>query len=117
MVTIMARVIEYYIPEKVQRTVRWIPPNRRGKIIKFPVPEKSQREMVPQVSVRLSVTGNSTQIASKILLCVLFASVVLILSSSRALPKPAVLQLLVKEESFGQTELVAAIALHQDGKS
>ena len=36
----MAKVIEYYIPEKFRKIARWIPSNRRGKIIQFPVPEK-----------------------------------------------------------------------------
>ena len=40
MVTGMAEVIEFYIPEKFRKTAKWIPPRQRGKVIKFPVPEK-----------------------------------------------------------------------------
>jgi hypothetical protein len=41
MVTAMARVIEYYVPEKFRnQSGKWIPPEQRGKIIPFPAPEK-----------------------------------------------------------------------------
>jgi hypothetical protein len=40
MVTAMAKVIEYYIPERFRKTVRWVPPAQRGKVIDFPVLEK-----------------------------------------------------------------------------
>jgi hypothetical protein len=40
MVTAMAKVIEYYIPERFQKTARWVPPEERGKVIEFPVPKK-----------------------------------------------------------------------------
>jgi hypothetical protein len=40
MVTAMAKVIEYYIPERFRKTARWVPPDERGKVIEFPVPEK-----------------------------------------------------------------------------
>ncbi len=34
----MAIVIEYYVPEKFgKQNGRWIPPEKRGKIIPFPV--------------------------------------------------------------------------------
>jgi len=36
----MAKVIEYYIPERFRKAARWVPPDQRGKIIEFPVPEK-----------------------------------------------------------------------------
>jgi hypothetical protein len=36
----MAKVIEYYIPERFRKTKTWIPPDERGRIIEFPVPEK-----------------------------------------------------------------------------
>jgi hypothetical protein len=40
-VTAMARVIEYYVPEKFRKqSGKWIPPEQRGKIIPFPAPEK-----------------------------------------------------------------------------
>jgi hypothetical protein len=40
MVIGMARVIEYYIPERFERRQKWIPPAQRGKVIQFPVAEK-----------------------------------------------------------------------------
>jgi hypothetical protein len=41
MVTAMAIVIEYYVPEKFRKqSGKWIPPERCGKIIPFPAPEK-----------------------------------------------------------------------------
>ena len=41
MVTTVAKVIDYYIPERFRRkTERWVPPDQRGKIIQFPVHEK-----------------------------------------------------------------------------
>jgi hypothetical protein len=41
MVITVAKVIEYYIPERYRRkSERWVPPDQRGKIIRFPVPEK-----------------------------------------------------------------------------
>ena len=36
----MAKVIEFYIPEKFRKTARWIPLDQRGKVIEFPVPDK-----------------------------------------------------------------------------
>jgi len=37
----MAKVIEYYIPERFRKKrKKWIPLDQRGKIIQFPVPEK-----------------------------------------------------------------------------
>jgi len=36
----MAKVIEYYIPERFRKTARWVPQDQRGKIIEFPVLEK-----------------------------------------------------------------------------
>jgi len=40
MVTAMAKVIEYYTPERFRKTARWVPPDQRGKVIEFPVPDK-----------------------------------------------------------------------------
>ena len=40
MVNAMAKVIEYYIPERFRKTARWVPSDERGKVIEFPVPEK-----------------------------------------------------------------------------
>ena len=39
-VTAVAKIIEYYIPESFRKKAAWIPPDQRGKIIQFPVPEK-----------------------------------------------------------------------------
>jgi hypothetical protein len=40
-VAIMASVIEYYVPRKLQKqSGKWIPPEQRGGIIPFPVLEK-----------------------------------------------------------------------------
>jgi|tagenome__1003787_1003787.scaffolds.fasta_scaffold12645316_1 hypothetical protein len=37
----MATVIEYYVPQKLRKQGgKWIPPNERGKVIPFPVPEE-----------------------------------------------------------------------------
>jgi hypothetical protein len=41
MVTTMATIIEFYIPEKFRKqSGTWIPPKQRGKIIPFQAPEK-----------------------------------------------------------------------------
>jgi hypothetical protein len=40
-VTAMAKVIEYYVPEKfLKQSRKWIPPEQRGKVILFPALEK-----------------------------------------------------------------------------
>jgi len=39
-VTAMAKVTEYYIPDRFKKAVKWIPPEQRGKVIDFPVTEK-----------------------------------------------------------------------------
>ena len=37
----MAKVIEYHIPESFRKKrEKWIPPDQRGRIIQFPAPEK-----------------------------------------------------------------------------
>jgi hypothetical protein len=40
MVTAMAKVIEYYVPERFRKTAIWIPSDQRGKIIEFPAAMK-----------------------------------------------------------------------------
>jgi len=35
-----AKVIKFYIPNRFQRKVAWVPPARRGKIIQFRIPLK-----------------------------------------------------------------------------
>jgi hypothetical protein len=32
----MAQVIEFYVPARFHRKVKWIPPEQRGKVIPFP---------------------------------------------------------------------------------
>jgi hypothetical protein len=34
---VMAKIIEFYIPERFQKTVRWVPELQRGKVIEFPL--------------------------------------------------------------------------------
>jgi len=36
----MAQVIEFYIPARFQKKVKWTPASLRGKVIEFPVPVK-----------------------------------------------------------------------------
>lgn len=35
-----AMVIEFYVPEKFRKRTVWIPPDQRGKVIEFPLPQK-----------------------------------------------------------------------------
>jgi hypothetical protein len=39
-VTVMAKVIEFYVPERFRKTQPWIPPGQRGKVIEFPATQK-----------------------------------------------------------------------------
>lgn len=32
----MAQVIEFYIPARFRKKVKWVPPTNRGKLIEFP---------------------------------------------------------------------------------
>jgi len=42
----MAQRIEFYVPEKFRRKAgQWIPPERRGKIIRFPHRNQSLHDM------------------------------------------------------------------------
>jgi hypothetical protein len=34
----MAQVIEFYIPSRFHRKVKWVPAEQRGKVIEFPSP-------------------------------------------------------------------------------
>jgi hypothetical protein len=36
----MAKVIEFYVPDKFRRRSKWIPPKQRGKVIQFPSLQK-----------------------------------------------------------------------------
>ncbi|HEY4052887.1 MAG TPA: hypothetical protein VGL74_04050 [Terriglobales bacterium] len=40
MVTDVAKIIEYYIPESFRKKGGWIPLDQRGKVIEFPAPQK-----------------------------------------------------------------------------
>jgi hypothetical protein len=33
----MAQVIEFYVPDRFRKKVRWVPATQRGKVIEFPV--------------------------------------------------------------------------------
>jgi hypothetical protein len=35
-----ARVIEFYIPNNFRKSVKWVSPEQRGKLIEFPLPVK-----------------------------------------------------------------------------
>jgi hypothetical protein len=39
-VVTVAKVIEFYIPDRFRTSEKWIPPEQRGKVIEFPAPEK-----------------------------------------------------------------------------
>jgi hypothetical protein len=36
----MAQVIEYYIPSRFRKKVKWVPATQRGQVIEFPVEVK-----------------------------------------------------------------------------
>jgi hypothetical protein len=36
----MAQVIEFYVPDRFRKKVRWVPAERRGKVIEFPADVK-----------------------------------------------------------------------------
>jgi hypothetical protein len=36
----VAKVIEFYIPTKFSKRVKWTPPQQRGKVIEFCLPTK-----------------------------------------------------------------------------
>ena len=40
MVTVVAIVIEFYVPENFRKKAGWTPPVERGKVIPFPEPQK-----------------------------------------------------------------------------
>jgi len=37
---VMAKLIEFYVPDGFQKIAKWIPPEQRGKVIPFRAPEK-----------------------------------------------------------------------------
>ena len=36
----MAQVIEFYVPDRFRKKVKWMPPAQRGKVIEFPTEVK-----------------------------------------------------------------------------
>jgi hypothetical protein len=36
----MAKVIDIYVPERLTKMEKWVPPKKRGRVIPFPVAEK-----------------------------------------------------------------------------
>jgi hypothetical protein len=36
----MAKVIEFYIPARFQRVVKWVPQQQRGQVLEFSVAQK-----------------------------------------------------------------------------
>jgi hypothetical protein len=37
---IMAKIIEFYIPKDFRKSARWMPAERRGRVIEFTLPPK-----------------------------------------------------------------------------
>jgi hypothetical protein len=35
----MAKIIEFFVPEKFKKKAKWIPPEQYGKVIPFSVPQ------------------------------------------------------------------------------
>jgi len=36
----MAQVIEFYVPDRFHKKVKWVPPEKRGKVLEFPAEVK-----------------------------------------------------------------------------
>ena len=36
----MAKVIEFYVPDRFRKKMKWVPPEQRGKVLAFPEPVK-----------------------------------------------------------------------------
>jgi hypothetical protein len=36
----MAKIIEFYIPQRFRKVAVWLPPNERGKLLEFPGAER-----------------------------------------------------------------------------
>lgn len=51
----MARVIEFYIPWRYRRKIRWVPPQSRGKVLVFRKRPKSLTEEGWRI---LGITGD-----------------------------------------------------------
>jgi hypothetical protein len=33
----LAKIVEFYIPQRSRKIAKWLPPNERGKVLQFPV--------------------------------------------------------------------------------
>jgi len=38
---VMAKIIEFYVPNRFRPSTKWVPPIRRGQVIEFYIPKKS----------------------------------------------------------------------------
>ena len=36
----MAKVIEFYVPARFRKPVKWVPQEQRGRVLEFPVAQK-----------------------------------------------------------------------------
>jgi hypothetical protein len=36
----MAKVIEFYVPVRFRKVLKWVPQQQRGRVLEFPVPQK-----------------------------------------------------------------------------
>lgn len=36
----MAKIIEFYVPTRFHKKVKWVPPEDRGKVLEFSVPAR-----------------------------------------------------------------------------
>jgi hypothetical protein len=36
----MAKVIEFYVPARFRKPVKWVPQQQRGRVLEFPVAQK-----------------------------------------------------------------------------
>lgn len=48
----MAKIIDFYIPQRFRKVAKWLLPNERGKLLEFPV------------AIRKSVTGRGDLMAT-----------------------------------------------------
>jgi hypothetical protein len=39
---VMAKIIQFYVPDGFVKIAKWIPPEQRGKLIPFPGPEQKK---------------------------------------------------------------------------
>jgi hypothetical protein len=48
----MAQVIEFYIPARFHRKVKWVPSEQRGKVIEFPSQRRRRGRALPARKAR-----------------------------------------------------------------